>query len=132
MKYSYTGNLNVKTFLAADALPTPGALVRVFGVEEENRETEYSRITDVDGATGIIPLPAPPIDYSLYPHPAEHPYALYDVTVSLAGYYPKRVRNVAVFADHTTILPVNMIPASSIDPPRNTLDSTSRENPYLE
>jgi len=132
MNYSNTGNLNVKTFLAADALPTPGALVRVRGTDELNREVEYSRITDADGVTGLIPLPAPSISFSLSPHPSERPYALYDVSVTLAGYYSKRVRNVAIFADHTTLLPVNMIPSSSIDPPIKTLDSTSRENPYLE
>ncbi len=132
MNYDGLGALNIKTYLAQDALPIPGALVRIYGVDELNREVEYSRITDIDGATGYISLPAPDAAFSLEPGAAERPYALYDVKIVLEGFYDKAVNNVAVFSGVTTLLPVNMIPITRGTVPRDTLDTTSKENPFLE
>ena len=132
MNYDGIGALNVETRLAHSALPAPGALVRVYGVDELNRESEHSRITGVDGSTGNIILPAPDSMLSLLPAAPERPYALYDVKIVLDGFYDKTVNSVAVFSGITTILPVNMIPISSGNVPRDTLNATSKENPFLE
>ena len=132
MKYDGIGALNVKTFIAHDALPVSGALIRVYGVDELNREVEYSRITDEDGITGRITLPAPDSSFSLEPGAPERPYALYDVMIMADGFYDKSVSSVAVFAGVTTLLPVNMIPITGGAIPRDTLDTTSKENPFLE
>ena len=132
MIYDSIGTLNVKTYLASDALSVPGALVRIYGTDEVNRESEHSRITDETGATGPISLPAPSAAFSLEAGARERPYALYDVEVSMPGFYTKRIRDVAIFEGENTILPINMIPITATGAPRDTLNTTSEENPYLE
>ena len=128
-----SGFLIVKAYLAADALPVEGALVRVESVDEGVSGVARSRITDRDGVAGPIPLPAPPLAFSRSPSPEEQPYATYRVTVIADGYYTKRVYGVAVFDGITTVLPVNMIGDTlGMEPPEDTLNSESHENPNLE
>ena len=103
------GRLVVRAYLAEDALPVEGALVRVLGVDEGVSGEEHLRFTDMDGVTDAILLPAPPRELSEHPSPREAPYATYRVSVAKEGYFTKVVDGVAVFDGVTTILPVNMI-----------------------
>lgn len=132
MRYDSTGTLKVNTYIAGDALPVPGALVRIYGIDELNREQEHSRITDENGNTGPISLPAPSALLTLDKTAKERPYALYDVQITLDGFYTKDIKDIAVFGGAETILPVNMIPKTESGVPRDTLYTTSRENPSLE
>ena len=67
------GTLSVRTYTASDALPVSGAAVRIFGAEEANRFSVHSLITDNDGVTPTVTLPAPNRRYSLAPNPNETP-----------------------------------------------------------
>ena len=135
MSYNDVGTLIVKTYTAGEALPVANAVVRIIGAEEDNRFSEFSLLTDIDGLTPRISLPAPRKNISLSPNPTSAPYARYKVEVSADGYYPKIINNVALFSAIDTFLPVNMIPLAvyknGVDFPRNTLNSTVEENPYL-
>ena len=80
-------------------------------------------------------LPSPLRDYSLAPSPSEVPYSVYDVEVSRDGYYTKRVNGVAIFSGTDSMQPINMIPISVSGGefyPRGNLDTTVRENEFLE
>ena len=136
MEYSNYGTLNVRTSIASGALPVPKTVIRIFGADEGNRYVEYSVLTDIDGSTQRITLPAPEKIFSTEPFSAEVPYALYDIEASANGYYTKRIKNVAVFPNTNTSQIINMIPVSISDGgalyPKGNLDATVRENEFLE
>ncbi len=106
------GTLSVRAFTGG-ALPVPGAVVRIIGAEEENRFVANSLITDNDGITSIISLPAPNVSFSMTPNPSQTPYSVYDIEISADGYYPKRIFSVPVYSGIYSLLPVNMIPEGS-------------------
>lgn len=136
MPFDKSGTLIVNTSIAGGALPLSGTVVRIIGTDETNKLTEYSVITDIDGVTAHISLPAPSRELSQAPGAKEQPYALYNIEISAPGYYTKRIFDVAVFEGEETIQLVNMIPfsenESGVTYPRNNLDATSRENERLE
>lgn len=136
MPFDKIGTLIVNVSSAGGAYPIPDAVIRVIGVSEENRDIEYSRLTDIDGVSSYISLPAPSRTLSQAPGAPDAPYALYNVEAAIPGYYPKRIYNVPIFEGETTVLPINMIPASvhsgSGYTPRDSLSTYIFENPMLE
>ena len=135
MKYTDSGTLTVRTYTAGGALPVENTVVRVSGVDENNRFVEFSVLTDADGITQKITLPSPSISYSLSPSAQEIPYAVYDVEVSHDGYYTKTIKNVAIFSGTNSNQPINMIPISvtngGADYPRGNLNALITENEML-
>lgn len=135
MKFEDFGTISVITTLANSSLPIEGTLVRVRGAEEENAFIDYSVVTDIDGITEKIRLPAPSLSYSLAPSSPEIPYGLYNVEVRNQGFYTKIIENIPVFSGINTSLPVNMIPSpihkNNIEYPRDTLDTFIEENENL-
>ncbi len=108
MKYDGIGYLRIKTAVASGALPISGATVRIRGADEENLGVEYTQITDEDGLTATFALPAPSVNYSLIPNPAEVPFGRYDVEVIANGFNTVNVKGVQVFDGISGVLPVNM------------------------
>ena len=136
MVFDKIGSLRVNTYTAGGALPVKDAVIRIVGNTEENSYVEYSILTDIDGVTEIISLPAPSREYSQSPGSPEQSYALYDIEITAPGYYAKKIYDVAVFEGTETLQPVNMIPMpvrdSGVTYPRNNLTAVSRENERLE
>ena len=133
MAYTSTGTLSVISLLANGALPLENTLIHIRGGDEENRFVEFSLLTDRDGVTGSVELPAPDRALSLSPSAPEQPYASYDVMAYADGYYPKTVRGVAVFSGVDAVLPIYMIPKVDGEPyPRGNLYGKVVENPNLE
>ena len=106
------GTLTVRTYTASGALPVENAVVRIFGAEDENLDVAFSLITDSNGSTETVTLPAPSKYYSLSPSAAERPYSLYNVEISADGYYRKSINNISVFSGVHSLQLVNMIPLS--------------------
>jgi hypothetical protein len=133
LNYSGEGYLIVNAYMAKEAIPVPGVLVRISGADEMTRGISRSEITDEDGVTAAVPLPAPSSDYSLSPGPPEQPYAIYNVALYKPGYYTKHIYNVAVFSGVSTVLPVNMVlKEKDGQAPMGGVDVVSYENPNLE
>ena len=136
MPYSKSGTLIINATSAGGALPNSGTVVRILGGQEENRDVQYSLITDVDGISERIILPAPPRELSQSPGAAFPSYALYNIELSAPGFYTKRIFNVAVFDGEETVQPVNMIPIAlhnnNQTAPRGNLDAYVFENELLE
>ena len=136
MQYNKNGTLIINATSAGGALPTSGTVVRIIGSEEENRDVQYSIITDVDGISERITLPAPPRELSLSPGSPEPAYALYNIEISAPGFYTKKIFNVAVFDGEETVQPINMRPLSrpghDLDFPRGNLNTVVKENELLE
>ncbi len=131
--YNSKGTLTVRTYTAGGALPIENAVVRIIGANEENRFFARSLLTDEDGLTEKVSLPAPSIDYSLSPSPSSAPSASYNVEISHPGYYTKRIDGVSVFSGIDSIQLVNMIPADGNpnDYPRGSLNTTIPQNEDL-
>lgn len=107
-----SGDMTVRAFTAGGALPVEGAVVRIMGAMEENRLVSYSLLTNRDGLTSKVALPAPSAALSLSPDPKELPYSLYDVEITAPGYYTKRINSLSVFPGISSVQLINMIPGS--------------------
>ena len=131
-----TGSLQIRTYTASGALPVKNAVVTIRGSGEYNTDVQYSLLTDNDGITPEITLPAPDKRYSTSPGAAEAPYSVFDVTISRDGYYPKKITNVPIFASTKATLPIEMIPLTYLEEggisPLENLDSIIFENENLE
>ena len=66
--------------------------------------------TDQSGRIPAVTLDTSDVSNSLSPSPDGAPYALYTVTVSKEGYYPRVSLNIRIFDGITTVQPINMIP----------------------
>ena len=131
------GTFMVRAYTAG-ALPVEGASVRIRGADEGNKSIAYLLITDADGVTETVSLPAPPKSLSEAPNTPGIPYSLYDIEVYADGYYPKRIYGVTVFGGVKTLLELNMIPAS-VNPddylddyPRGNINTILSPNDDLE
>lgn len=127
------GTLRIRAYTASGALPIPNAVVRIRGAEELNRLVSYSLLTDRNGITEAVTLPAPSLSYSLSPSPAEAPYALYDVEISANGYYSKVIKGISIFSGVNSVQLANMIPNSggAQDYPRGNVNTLIPENESL-
>ncbi|MBO7196881.1 MAG: carboxypeptidase regulatory-like domain-containing protein [Clostridia bacterium] len=129
------GTLRVRAYTAGGALPVEGAVVRVLGAGEDNRLVSFSSLTDRDGLSDRFMLPAPPVEYSLTPSPAELPYSVYDIEISKRGYLTKRIRGLTVFSGINSIQLIDMIPGSGNviqDYPRGNINYIIPENQDLQ
>ena len=136
MNYESYGKLRIRTYAAAEALPVESALIKIYGTDEYNKDVAYSLLTDSDGITAEISLPAPLRSYSVSPGAKKCPYAVYNVEIAKSGFYPKRIDNVPLFAGTSAVLPIEMIPLSYADDgsiiPQSNLNSTIYENEHLQ
>ena len=136
MQLNETGTLIIQTLSAGGAVPIKDSLVIIRGGEEENRFVEISRLTDEDGLTERVTLPAPSRSLSLEPNAPEKSYSSYDVSISKDGFYDKEIKNIAIFSGIDAILPVTMLPfvpyAEGGLYPTGNVNAVSEENARLE
>ena len=111
-----TGYLIVQVTTARGAIPLEGATVDVRSFEPEvgsdpatRGDVVASLVSGHDGNTVRIPLSAPPRSASETPGNGR-PYALYQIEVSLEGFFDQTYIGVPIFDGITAIQPVNMIP----------------------
>jgi hypothetical protein len=91
------------------AIPLEGALVTVRGGNAIEGDALASFITDRSGNTPRIALPAPSKRYSESPGDGV-PYGIYNVEVSIPGYYANIYSNIPVFDTITSVQTADMIP----------------------
>ena len=104
------GRLGVRAFSAASSFPVAGTLVFIRGKRAGGESYTVAVLeTDESGKTPVITLETPPRAASLSPGGGT-PYSLYDVEVSHRDYYTVVTRDVQVYPDTVSILPVNMLP----------------------
>jgi len=109
-----TGYLLVRVSTAQGAIPVPGATVTIrehLSNPDENMRGTIIRVivTDRDGRTERVPLPAPPRSDSMSPN-GKIPYASYNIDVEASGYYRQTFSDVPVFDAVTSIQPSLLIP----------------------
>jgi len=104
------GRLGVRAFSAGSSFPVAGALVFIRGKREGGEVYTVAVLeTDESGKTPVVTLETPPRSASLSPGGGT-PYSLYDIEVSHRDYYTVVSRDVQVYPDTVSILPVNMLP----------------------
>jgi hypothetical protein len=105
------GRFGVRAFSASSAFPVEGALVFIRGKREDGVPFTAAVLeTDESGRTPVITLETPPVSASLSPGTGVVPYALYDIEISHRDYYTIITRDVQIYPDTTSILPINMLP----------------------
>ena len=109
--YTQSGNLVVSVYTASGAIPIEGATVTVKGSNAEDSGIKTVVYTDRSGNTVHIPLPAPPAKESKVPGNIA-PFAKYNIEVDKEGFNSRNFINVPIFANTTSIQPVNLIPLS--------------------
>lgn len=107
------GYLKVITTSANETLPISEASVIISKTENGKENLLYSLFTNANGETPIIALPTPSAEMSQSPENIGNgikPYANYNISTYLDGYYQVKNLNVPIFAGITSIQRVNMIP----------------------
>ncbi len=103
------GSLQVRVSTENQAIPIVGASVLVTRNEGDRRLLVRSMITDENGTTELIDLPAKDRALSLSPENVS-PFATYNVDVTADGYYRKRFVDLPIYGGVTAIQSVSMIP----------------------
>ena len=103
------GTLTVKTESAFGALPVKDATVSFRRKTGDGAKLFAVLMTDEDGETEPLKIPAPPVSNSLSPG-GETPYSLVNVEVFADGYYSVMLMGVPIFTGISSTQTVNMIP----------------------
>lgn len=106
------GYLIIKVSTARGAIPLSGASVTIRGGEKDISGVLFSLLSNRDGQTEKVELPAPNRNLSEEPGNIK-PYATYSVDVFKEGYSPLFFEQVAVFPSVLSIQPAVMIPLAS-------------------
>lgn len=107
--YTQNGNLVVSVYTASGAIPIEGATVTVKGSTMEDSGVKTVVYTDRSGNTAHISLPAPPSVESTVPGNIS-PFAKYNIEVDKEGFNSRSFIDVPIFANTTSIQPVNLVP----------------------
>ena len=110
------GYLSVETRIADGGIPVEGARIYIIpsGQGSEVSESFYRNymITDSSGNTGFIRFDAPDPKITENINNTVVPYSLVDVYAVADGFFPTRVRNVQIYGDTQSVLPITLIPAN--------------------
>lgn len=104
-----TGYIQVRTFTAREAIPIAGALVTITQENEKGTKLQWAVVTDQDGLTPKLKVPAVSSQLSLQPG-TEQPYSPYTIQVDMPGFYRVKFMDVPIYGGITAIQPVKMIP----------------------
>ncbi|MCL2202497.1 MAG: hypothetical protein FWB88_00960 [Defluviitaleaceae bacterium] len=103
-----TGFLEVVTSTGIGALPL--AHTRIIVSRDGNVVHEF--LTDESGIGESVPLEAPEVALTLDVEYYGVPYSLYDVRAEAPGFMTTIIRGVEILDTETSILPINMLPAT--------------------
>ena len=103
------GRLRIVAAAADGAFPVPGARVLVYTRIGEKRHLNYMLLTDENGETPTVTLPAPPADLSQEPENTV-PYAVCEIEIAAKGFFPTEAADVHIFAGVTTRQEFQLVP----------------------
>lgn len=102
------GQIIIEVISALGLIPVRDADVRIYYTLDPETVLEEVK-TDENGQTGILTLPAPPVELSLEPQEIR-PYAEYNIMVSAKGYEPVSVVASELLANEISVQKVTMNP----------------------
>ncbi len=104
---SDVGFVRVETFAANRAYPIPNAIIRIKNPEDNSLVAVL--VTDADGTTSVLDLPAPDRNLSQTPEFTD-PFVNYYVDIRAEGYAPRDNLNLQMFGGIESVLPANLVP----------------------
>ena len=108
--------------------PIPNAKVNIMKKLNDRLTLSVTLLTDENGRTAPISLPAPDRKLSQSPNNGIV-YAVYQAEVTADGYIPTEIRDLPVFDGITTIQPVNL--TTDFGQPPNAVDEIDDKEPDL-
>lgn len=103
------GMLRIQVLTASDSgVPVPGAHVDILKNINGTTYLFQHAVTDANGNTGVLSLPAPEKDLSFQPPKGFIPYAVYTASVSHGDYAPGVFENVMVFPETESLQVVRL------------------------
>ncbi|MDO5558644.1 MAG: hypothetical protein Q4F95_03505 [Oscillospiraceae bacterium] len=106
------GYLRVRVFESKKMFPIKNARVEVSRMENGSRKIYANVLTDENGSTGEISLPAMPKSYSLdkmFSMTGEKPYLEYDVSAQAENFRPEMNKKVSIFEDIVSVQSIELI-----------------------
>lgn len=107
-----SGTLRVEAFASDRAFGIGSARVMIFLTLPDGNITVFDGLTDIDGASKTVRLPAPEKSLSQSPQTGDNqplPYAVYSVYVEHPSYVRAVFSNVPVFSGIESVQPVRML-----------------------
>lgn len=107
-----SGSLKVETYAADRSFGVGSARVMVFLELPDGNVAVFDGLTDNDGATESITLPAPPREISQQPQSGDNPklpYSTYSIYVEHPDFVRSVFTNVPIFSGVESIQPVRML-----------------------
>lgn len=111
---SSLGSLRINVNNIVNNFPIQDATIQI-AYKGEPDSTIEQLTTNNSGLTETIQLPAPPIDYSLFPV-EQQPYSEYNLSVRAPGFKDAVISGSEILADVTSIQPVRLEPIEDIQP----------------
>ncbi len=108
------GKLRVYVTSESRNRPIEGAVVRITG-ENDPKTIIEEAVTDQNGQTPEIDLPAPPLEYSMEPG-ANKPYSEYTIFVDAPGYETMEVNGAEILSGELAIQNSRLIPEEPDNP----------------
>lgn len=125
-----SGTLRVETFASDRAFGVGSARVMIFLPLESGNVMVFDGITDINGLSDNVRLPAPPRELSLTPRASGSalPYSVYTVYVEHPNYVRSLFSSVPVFSGIESVQPVRMLAkaAGLSEPEPVVVDETGR------
>ena len=109
------GYLQVEVTTGNGAVPVEGAMVIVTQKTDGMNSLVTMKLTDRNGTTEVIPLPAPSQSFSESPEPSERPFSEYNISVYKKGFYTIPQLTVPIFDTIKSIQPVAVIPLAEYE-----------------
>lgn len=110
----YAGSMQISVVSSIGLIPVENATVTISYTGDPEAPLEVLT-TNSSGQTPTVSLPAPPLELSMNPEPAEQPYAEYNITVTAEGYEPVLVSGSEVLADELSLQPIRMNPLAATE-----------------
>ena len=128
-----SGTLKVETFASDRAFGVGSTRVMIFLELPSGNVAVFDGLTDIDGVSDTVRLPAPPRSISQSPQTGDNPrlpYAVYSVYAEHPSYVRAVFTNVPVFSGVESVQPVRMLAKSAglQEPEPIAVDESSRVN----
>lgn len=114
-----TGYCQINVTAQKNTFPIENATIQIRAMSAPETIIEEIK-TDKNGQSEVIPLAAPPLEYSLEPESME-PYANYDILVEADGYESVNISGAQILSGQTALQEISMLPVEKEDQTTNEL-----------